>query len=40
MHWRTILRITSLLVVIFSFNFIPPLGVSLFYGDGQWGPSG
>ncbi|RLK51068.1 trk system potassium uptake protein TrkH [Alkalispirillum mobile] len=40
MHWKTILRITSLLVVIFSFNFIPPLGVSLFYGDGHWGTFG
>ncbi|MCX4186893.1 TrkH family potassium uptake protein [Methylophaga sp. OBS4] len=36
MHWRAIIRLFGILLMLFSLNFIPSLGVSLFYEDGQW----
>ena len=33
MHFRVILRILGILLMIFSITQLPPLGVSLFYAD-------
>ena len=34
MHYRVILRILGILLMIFSFTMLPPVGISLFYEDG------
>ncbi|EIC22444.1 TrkH family potassium uptake protein [Thiorhodovibrio frisius] len=36
MHWRAIFRLFGILLMLYSLSFLPSLGVSLFYGDGQW----
>ncbi len=35
MHFRVILRILGILLMIFSFTMLPPLAVSYYYGDGH-----
>ena len=37
MHWRSIARLFGLLLMLYSLSFLPPIAVSLFYGDGEWG---
>jgi trk system potassium uptake protein TrkH len=36
MHWRAIIRLFGLLLVLYSLGFLPSLGISLLYADGQW----
>ncbi|WPL19509.1 Trk system potassium uptake protein TrkH [Thiorhodovibrio winogradskyi] len=36
MHWRPIIRLFGVLLALYSLSFLPSLGVSLLYGDGQW----
>jgi trk system potassium uptake protein TrkH len=38
MNLAVIQRILGLLLMIFSLTLLPPLGVSLYYGDAVWGP--
>ncbi|MBK1648233.1 TrkH family potassium uptake protein [Rhabdochromatium marinum] len=40
MHWRAILRLFGILLMFYSLGFVPSLGVSLLYADGQWGVFG
>lgn len=35
MHYRVILRILGILLMVFSITMLPPIGVSLFYDDGH-----
>ena len=35
MSFRAIQRILGLLLMVFSLTMLPPIGVSLFYGDGS-----
>lgn len=37
MHWRAILRLFGILLVLYSLAFLPSIGIALFYGDGQAG---
>ncbi len=36
MHLTVVQRILGLLLMLFSATMLPPLGVSLLYGDGAW----
>jgi trk system potassium uptake protein TrkH len=36
MHWRAITQIFGILLLIYSIGFLPSIGVSLLYHDGQW----
>jgi len=36
MHWRAIVRLLGLLLMLYSLGFLPSIGVSLFYADGEW----
>ncbi len=35
MHYRVILRILGILLMVFSITMLPPIGVSMFYDDGH-----
>lgn len=35
LHWRTIARLFGILLLFYSLSFIPSMGVSLLYGDGE-----
>ena len=35
MNWRTVLRLLGVLLAFYSLSFLPSLGVSLYYGDGE-----
>jgi trk system potassium uptake protein TrkH len=37
MHWRAIIRLFGILLVLYSLNFLPSIGIAYFYGDGQEG---
>ena len=37
MHWRAILRLFGILLVLYSLAFLPSLVIALFQGDGQVG---
>ena len=37
MHWRAILRLFGILLVLYSLAFLPSLGIALFQGDGLAG---
>ena len=37
MHWRTIIYLFGILLMLYSLSFVPSIGVSLLYDDGQWG---
>ncbi|MGB7551546.1 MAG: potassium transporter TrkG [Chromatiaceae bacterium] len=37
MHWRAIIRLFGILLVLYSLNFLPSIGVAYYYGDGQEG---
>ncbi|MBK5968944.1 MULTISPECIES: TrkH family potassium uptake protein [Thiorhodovibrio] len=36
MHWRAIFRLFGILLMLYSLSFLPSLGVSFLYADGQW----
>ena len=36
MQWRTITWLFGILLMLYSLSFIPSIGVSLLYADGQW----
>lgn len=36
MHWRAIFRLFGMLLMLYSLGFLPSLGISLLYADGQW----
>lgn len=38
MNWTVALRILGLLLMMFSVTLLPPIGVSLYYGDQSWLP--
>ena len=38
MNLLAVQRILGLLLMLFSITMLPPLGVSLYYGDGNWQP--
>ena len=38
MNLLAVQRILGLLVMLVSITMLPPLGVSLYYGDGNWQP--
>lgn len=35
MNWRVILRLLGALIALYSLTFVPSVGVSIYYGDGQ-----
>ena len=37
MHWRAIIRLFGILLVLYSLNFLPSIGIAYYYGDGQEG---
>jgi trk system potassium uptake protein TrkH len=37
MHWRAITRLFGILLVIYSFSFLPSIGIAYLYDDGEWG---
>lgn len=37
MQWRTITYLFGILLMLYSLSFIPSIGVSILYADGQWG---
>ncbi|MBS0394970.1 MAG: potassium transporter [Proteobacteria bacterium] len=38
MHFATVQRILGLVITMFSLTMLPPVVVSLLFGDGQWAP--
>jgi trk system potassium uptake protein TrkH len=38
MHFATVQRLLGLIVTMFSLTMLPPVIVSLYFGDGQWTP--
>ena len=36
MHWRAILRLFGMLLMLYCLSFLPSLVVSTIYDDGQW----
>lgn len=36
MHWRAITRLFGIFLLIYSLSFLPSIGISLLYEDGQW----
>ncbi|MTW19649.1 TrkH family potassium uptake protein [Allochromatium palmeri] len=36
MHWRAIIRLFGLLLMLYSLSFLPSLALALLYQDGQW----
>ncbi len=36
MHWRAITQMFGILLLLYSMSFLPSIGVSLLYHDGQW----
>lgn len=36
MHWRAIMRLFGILLLLYSTSFLPSILVSLWYGDAQW----
>jgi trk system potassium uptake protein TrkH len=37
MHWRAIIRLFGILLVLYSLAFLPSIGIALYTGDGQTG---
>ncbi|HEX9626494.1 MAG TPA: TrkH family potassium uptake protein [Acidiferrobacterales bacterium] len=35
MHWRAIIRLFGILLMLFSLSFLPSIGIAFLYGDGQ-----
>lgn len=40
MHWRAITRLFGILLILYSFSFLPSIAVAILYDDGQWGVFG
>ena len=38
MHFATVQRILGIILTMFGLTMLPPVGVSLYFGDGQWLP--
>jgi len=38
MNFQTVQRILGQLLMLFSVTMLPPVGVSLYFGDGHWQP--
>lgn len=36
MHWRAIIRLFGILLMLYGISFIPSIGIALLYDDGQW----
>lgn len=36
MHWRAIIRLFGILLMLYSLGFLPSIGIALLYDDGQW----
>ncbi len=36
MHWRAITQMFGILLLLYSMSFLPSIGISLLYSDGQW----
>jgi trk system potassium uptake protein TrkH len=36
MHWRAIVRLFGILLLLYSVSFLPSILVSLWYADEQW----
>ncbi|MBK1722043.1 TrkH family potassium uptake protein [Thiocystis violacea] len=36
MHWRAILRLFGILLLIYSLSFLPSIAMALIYADGEW----
>ncbi len=36
MHWRAITQMFGILLSLYSLSFLPSIGISLLYDDGQW----
>ncbi len=36
MHWRAILQMFGILLLLYSLGFLPSIGISLLYNDGEW----
>lgn len=36
MHWRAIIRLFGILLIVYSLGFLPSLGIALYTGDGLW----
>ena len=36
MHWRAITRLFGILLMLYSFSFVPSIGIALLYADAQW----
>lgn len=36
MHWRAITRLFGILLIFYGLGFLPSLGISFLYDDGQW----
>lgn len=36
MHWRSIIRLFGILLLLYSLGFLPSLAISVAYADGQW----
>lgn len=36
MHWRAITQMFGILLLLYSLSFLPSIGISLLYDDGQW----
>lgn len=36
MHWRSITQMFGILLLLYSLGFLPSIGISLLYADGQW----
>lgn len=37
MHWRSITQMFGILLLLYSLGFLPSIGISFLYADGQWG---
>lgn len=36
MHWRAIIRLFGILLMLYSLSFLPSIGIAFLYDDGQW----
>ncbi|HYQ70293.1 MAG TPA: potassium transporter TrkG, partial [Gammaproteobacteria bacterium] len=36
MHWRAIIRLFGILLMLYSLSFLPSIAIALLYADGEW----
>ena len=36
MHWRAIIRLFGILLMLYGISFVPSIGIAFLYDDGQW----